>query len=175
MSVEMKDSGIDWIGEIPKHWNIEKPKNMFSLRKTKGNTEAVLLAATQKYGMYPQHLLEGVVKVSTDTDMQSFKTVHKNDYVISLRSFQGGFEMSDYEGVCTPAYQVFYAKNLVNYRYYKFLFKTEDFISKLNSFTIGIREGKNIQYDDFARLTFLPVPSVEEQSRIANFLDKKCA
>lgn len=175
MSVEMKDSGIDWIGEIPKHWEIEKPKNMFSLRKTKGNKEAVLLAATQKYGMYPQSQLDGVVKVSADTDLQSFKTVHRNDYVISLRSFQGGFEMSDYEGVCTPAYQVFFATTPINHRYYKFLFKTEDFVSKLNSFTIGIREGKNIQYEDFARLTSIPVPQLNEQSRIANFLDKKCA
>jgi len=175
MSIEMKDSGIDWIGEIPKHWEIEKPKNMFSLRKTKGNKEAVLLAATQKYGMYPQSQLDGVVKVSADTDLQSFKTVHRNDYVISLRSFQGGFEMSDYEGVCTPAYQVFFATTPINHRYYKFLFKTEDFVSKLNSFTIGIREGKNIQYEDFARLTSIPVPQLNEQSRIANFLDKKCA
>ena len=175
MSVEMKDSGIDWIGEIPKHWEIEKPKNMFSLRKTKGNKEAVLLAATQKYGMYPQSQLDGVVKVSADTDLQSFKTVHRNDYVISLRSFQGGFEMSDYEGVCTPAYQVFFATTPINHRYYKFLFKTEDFVSKLNSFTIGIREGKNIQYEDFARLTSIPVPQLNEQSRIANFLDKKSA
>ena len=60
--------------------------------------------------MIPQTQVEGVVQVRQNTDLNTFRTVHKNDYVISLRSFQGGFEMSEYEGVCSPAYQVFYSK-----------------------------------------------------------------
>ena len=170
----MKDSGIEWIGEIPEGWECLKAKQIFKQRNSKGNVVEVQLAATQKFGMYPQNLLEGVVQVKEDTDLQQFKTVHKNDYVISLRSFQGGFEMSDYEGVCSPAYQVFYNTRQIEYKYFKYLFKCDGFISKMNSLTVGIREGKNIQYKDFAE-SFLPVPSLTSQLSLITFLDRKCS
>lgn len=170
----MKNSGIDWIGMIPNDWCVEKGKHVFAQRNTKGNETPVLLAATQKSGMIPQSLLEGVVQVKLDTDLQTFKTVHVGDFVISLRSFQGGFEMSDYEGVCSPAYQVFYSTQDIFHKYYKYLFKSYGFISKMNSLVVGIREGKNIQYKDFAE-SMLPIPPLPTQQRIANFLDRKCA
>lgn len=168
-----KDSGIAWIGSIPNEWNVEKARNIFKLRNSKGNEIPILLSATQLNGMYPQHLLEGVVLVKQNTDLQTFRTVHKNDFIISLRSFQGGFEMSDYEGVCSPAYQVFYNTKEINHQYFKLLFKSQGFISMINSLVIGIREGKNIQYGSFA-YSFLPFPSVEEQEKIANFVNEKC-
>ena len=175
MERQYKDSGIEWIGRIPKEWNVDIAKRVFKQRREKGNdVECQLLAATQKNGMYPQHLLEGVVKVAADTDLNLFKTVHKNDYVISLRSFQGGFEMSDFEGVCSPAYQVFYAICQTASQYYKYLFKSDAFIQEINSLTVGIREGKNILYDDFALLP-IPIPPYSEQQQIADYLDKKCA
>lgn len=173
MAREYKDSGIEWIGRIPKEWKTEKAKHVFSQRREKGNKNCTLLAATQKYGMYPQYLLEGVVKVAGDADMQQFKTVHINDYVISLRSFQGGFEMSGYEGVCSPAYQVFSAHKPINNLFFKYLFKSDAFIQQINAFVLGIREGKNIQYEDFSTM-YLPIPSLDEQQRIVEYLDEKC-
>lgn len=174
MERKYKDSGIEWIGKIPETWEVDIAKHVFKQRREKGNEVVCqLLAATQKYGMYPQNQLEGVVKVAVDTDLNQFKTVHKNDYVISLRSFQGGFEISDYEGVCSPAYQVFYATRPINSQYYKYLFKSDAFIQEINSLTVGIREGKNILYDDFVLLS-IPIPSVLDQQRIADYLDKKC-
>ena len=168
-----KDSEIAWIGEIPEHWELRKGKNLFRLRNSKGNKNAILLAATQKYGMIPQSQVEGVVQVKQNTDLNTFKTVHKRDYVISLRSFQGGFEMSEYEGVCSPAYQVFYSiVPCCNY-FFKYLFKSYGFVSQINAFTLGIREGKNIQYDDFS-LMELPLPTFQEQQSIAIYLDQKC-
>lgn len=173
MEKQYKDSGFDWIGRIPETWEVDIAKHVFKQRRDRGNEECQLLAATQKYGMLPQHLLEGVVKVAADTDLSQFKTVHKNDYVISLRSFQGGFEMSDYEGVCSPAYQVFYATRPTNSQYYKYLFKSDAFIQEINSLTVGIREGKNILYDDFALLP-IPIPVISDQQCIADYLDEKC-
>lgn len=117
-----KDSGIAWIGEIPEHWEVRKGKNIFKLRNSKGNSNAILLAATQKYGMIPQSQIEGVVQVKQNTNLNTFKTVHKHDYVISLRSFQGGFEISEYEGVCSPAYQVFYSTIPCCNYFFKYLF-----------------------------------------------------
>ena len=172
--IRMKNSGVEWIGEIPEDWDVTHSKNIFTQRSSRGNDVEEQLAATQQHGMYPQKLLEGVVQVKEGTDLQQFKTVHKNDYVISLRSFQGGFEMSDYEGVCSPAYQVFYNTIPISYRYYKYLFKSDGFISKMNSLTVGIREGKNIQYKDFSNSPII-IPPKSTQQRIASYLDKKCS
>lgn len=171
---EMKDSGIEWIGQIPKGWELRRAKTLFTQRNSKGNEIEVLLSPTQKYGVVPQSQLEGVVQVKEDTDLQMFKTVHKGDFVISLRSFQGGFEYSLYEGVCSPAYQVFYPTLPICDTYYRYLFKSQSFISKMNNLTVGIREGKNIQYVDFAN-SQIPVPPLAEQERIAAFLDAECA
>lgn len=171
---EMKDSGIEWVGQIPKGWELRRAKTLFTQRNSKGNEIEVLLSPTQKYGVVPQSQLEGVVQVKEDTDLQMFKTVHKGDFVISLRSFQGGFEHSLYEGVCSPAYQVFYPTSPICDTYYRYLFKSQSFISKMNNLTVGIREGKNIQYVDFAN-SQIPVPPLAEQERIAAFLDAECA
>lgn len=171
---EMKDSGIEWIGEIPVDWTLRRGKTIFAQRLTKGNQSKVLLAATQKYGMLPQSEVEGVVQVKEDANLQQFRTVHKKDFVISLRSFQGGFEYSQYEGVCSPAYQVFYNTTPICHNYYRFLFKSDGFIQKMNSMTVGIREGKNIQYSDFAN-SLIPVPPIDQQDRIADYLDRKCS
>lgn len=173
-TTKYKDSGIPWIGMIPEDWEVNRAKIYFHQRNSKGNANAVLLAATQKFGMIPQTMVEGVVQVKVDTDLQFFKTIHKGDFVISLRSFQGGFELSEYEGVCSPAYQVFYNLKKIAHKYYKYLFKSYGFISKMNSLVVGIREGKNIQYKDFAE-SIIPIPPLPTQQRIADFLDRKCA
>ena len=171
---EMKDSGVEWLGEVPVGWELHRAKCLFKLTNDRGNDDLTLLAATQKHGMWPQERLEGVVRVKDDADLSKFRTVHKNDYVISLRSFQGGFERSDFEGVCSPAYQTFCAAKPIDHQYFKYLFKSPSFIDHMNSLTLGIREGKTIKFDDFATQV-LPVPPLDEQRRIADFLDEQCA
>ena len=170
---KMKDSGIEWIGEIPEGWELIKAKYLFSQRNEKGNSTLVLLSPTQKYGVIPQSQLEGVVQVKETTDLRAFKTIHIGDFVISLRSFQGGFEFSNYEGVCSPAYQVFHATKDLSNDFFRYLFKSDGFISKINSLTVGIREGKNIQYWDFSNM-LLAVPPKEIQIRSAQYLNAKC-
>lgn len=167
-----EDCPVDWIEKVPKHWKIVKAKHIFRIRDERGNDTPILLAATQKYGMYPQEGIEGVVQVKDDTDLQTFKTVHKNDFVISLRSFQGGFEMSDYEGVCSPAYQVFYPLIDIYPSYFKMLFKSIRFVEKINSLTIGIRDGKNIAFQDFGEV-YLAIPPINEQKDIVEMINKK--
>ena len=124
--------------------------------------------------MIPQSMLESVVQVSEDADLSQFRTVCKNDFVISLRSFQGGFELSNYEGVCSPAYQVFFGNDNVCASFFRYLFKSDAFIGKMNSLTVGIREGKNIQYQDFSN-SFLAFPCLREQQIISDYLDTKTA
>ena len=176
---EMKDSGFDWIGKTPSHWRFLKGKYIFRQRNSKGNTRNLeLLSPSQKFGVIPQSLLEemttqNVVKVKEDTDLMAFKTIHKGDFCISLRSFQGGFEYSRYEGVVSSAYQVFYPYVEIFDGYYRYLFKDTSFIEKMNSYTISFRDGKNIAFSDFGN-TYIPYPPVEEQRKIANYLDDKC-
>ena len=170
---EMKDSGVEWLGEVPSRWKLHRAKRLFKLTNDRGNDDLTLLAATQKHGMWPQDRLEGVVRVKDDTDLSRFRTVHRNDFVISLRSFQGGFERSDFEGVCSPAYQTFRSIKPIDYQFYKYLFKSPSFIDHMNSLTLGIREGKTIKFEDFAAQV-LPMPPLDEQRRIADYLDEKC-
>lgn len=173
MARKMKDSGIEWIGEIPEGWEVVKAKYLFAQRNEKGNSALVLLSPTQKYGVIPQSQLEGVVQVKENTDLRAFKTIHIGDFVISLRSFQGGFEFSNYEGVCSPAYQVFHATKDLSNDFFRYLFKSDGFISKINSLTVGIREGKNIQYWDFSNM-LLALPPKKVQIRSAQYLNAKC-
>ena len=114
------------------------------------------------------------VKLNESADLMLLKTIHKGDYCISLRSFQGGFEYSEYEGVVSPAYQVFYPIVKIADGYYKYLFKENGFIEKMNSYTMTLRDGKNIAFADFGN-TYIPYPPVGEQKAIADYLDAKCA
>ena len=180
MTREMKDSGSEWIGKIPKEWEIVPAKSMFVQRNGKGNKCVLqLLSPTQKFGVIPQSLYEektgqNAVKLDEKTNLSALKTVHKGDYCISLRSFQGGFELSEYEGVVSPAYQVFYPIKAISQRYYKHLFKTQRFIDEMNSYTMSLRDGKNIAFADFGK-SYIPVPPLSEQKRIGNYLDFKCS
>lgn len=175
-----KNSGFEWIGEIPTSWKLYKGKYMFTQRNLRGNTiELQLLSPTQKYGVVPQSVYEdrsgmNAVKLNENANLSALKTIHKGDFCISLRSFQGGFEYSEYEGVVSPAYQVFYPVVKVARGYYKYLFKDSGFIEKMNSYTMTLRDGKNIAFADFGN-TYIPCPPVDEQQRIADFLDTKCA
>lgn len=178
-NVPMKDSGIEWIGEIPETWEMVKGKYLFTQRSSKGNELGLtLLSPTQKYGVIPQSMYEKVtgmkpVKIDQQKDLNLFKTIHKGDFCISLRSFEGGFEYSYYEGVVSPAYQVFYRidNNSID-TYYKYLFKDKTFIDKMNSYTMSLRDGKNIAFNNFGN-TYITVPSKSEQQQIADYLDNK--
>lgn len=177
---ELKDSGHDWLGKIPSSWSLRRGRFLFTQRNEKGNGLCLqLLSPSQKFGVIPQELLEKwtthkAVKLKEDTDLSELKTVHVGDFCISLRSFQGGFEYSNYEGVVSPAYQIFYSKADIYNDYYRYLFKDDSFIDKMNSYTMSLRDGKNIAFFDFAN-TFLPVPGLGEQKRIASYLDSKCS
>ena len=178
-SAPMKDSKV-WYGQIPSEWKELKGKYVFKQRNDRGNNVCLqLLSPTQKYGVIPQDKYEeltgmNAVKLNDSTNYALLKTIHKGDYCISLRSFQGGFEYSEYEGVVSPAYQVFYPIITIADGYYKYLFKEKGFIDVMNSYTMSLRDGKNIAFDDFGD-TFIPVPPLDEQQGIADYLDNKCA
>lgn len=177
---KFKDSGIEWVGEIPADWEMRKARYMFIQRFDKGNSiELQLLSPTPNYGVIPQWKYEELsgmvaVKLNEKADLMQLKTVHKGDFCISLRSFQGGFEYSKYEGVVSPAYQVFYPVVRIDDGYYKYMFKDRGFIEKMNSYTMTLRDGKNISFFDFGN-TYIPYPPIAKQQTIAAYLDRKCS
>lgn len=132
------------------------------------NCDLPLLAITQEYGSVPREQIEYRVFV-TDKSVEGYKVVEIGDFIISLRSFQGGIEYSLYRGLCSPAYVVLRKKtDLVN-EYYKYYFKTQKFIQDLNKNLEGIRDGKIVSYGQFSEL-LLPKPNKAEQEKVAQVL-----
>ncbi|WP_051299726.1 restriction endonuclease subunit S [Methylobacter luteus] len=174
---EYKESRVEWLGNIPNHWNVFDGKRVFKNRRELALDQDEQLAASQKYGVIPQSLM---MKLNDSKVMlalngtSSFRHVEKNDFVISLRSFEGGIEYSSYKGCVSPAYTVLNAIKDIASAFYRYLFKSKPFISALQSTTDSLRDGKSITYEQFGAIP-LVLPSVFEQEAIANFLDHETA
>ncbi|WP_440480947.1 restriction endonuclease subunit S [Serratia bockelmannii] len=174
---EYKDSGVEWLGEVPSHWEILSAKRMFQSVRTPAYKSDEQLAASQKYGVIPQSLMmqlnDSKVMLALK-GTESFRHVETNNFVISLRSFEGGIEYSQYTGCVSPAYTVLKNSKPISYGYYRYLLKCTPFIAALQSSTDSLRDGKSINYEQFSALS-LPLPLVREQNVIASFLDHETA
>ncbi len=133
------------------------------------NKDLPVLAITQDQGAVPRDLIGYNVSV-TDASLATYKVVREGDFIISLRSFQGGIERSSYTGICSPAYIVLRADRRVDADFFRHYFKTKEYIAQLNRELAGIRDGKMISYSQFARIP-LPIPPVAEQRKIADCLE----
>lgn len=149
-------------------WRKIKAGELFTSSSIKGNPDEVLLSATQEYGVIPRDQLEGRVTMPKG-NLGSFKLVEEGDFVISLRSFQGGIEYSKYRGIVSPAYNVLKPIIEIDKAFYQFYFKSSDFIGHLAVAVIGIRDGKQISYDDFCFVK-IPYPNIDEQKAISCIL-----
>jgi len=158
-------------GELvePTEWEKKKGKEIFYSHSNKNhNGDLPVLSASQEFGMVLRDD-NGIQIQSSENSIKSYKIVEKGDFVISLRSFQGGIEYSNLKGICSPAYTILKPKIPIVDDFFKYYFKKEDFIERLSKTVVGIRDGKQISYEAFGGLKLL-VPSVEEQTKIANFL-----
>ena len=175
---EMKDSGIEWIGMVPVEWKIDNPQYHFSQRKDRAKQGMVQLTASQKYGVitqteYMERTGANIVTVQKDFDI--LKLVCAGDFVIHMRSFQGGLEYSEKTGSISSAYVMLIPSNTIREpRYYKWFFKSSNYIDALSSTSNLVRDGQAMRWSNFIQLPIL-FPPAEEQQRIADFLDAKCA
>ena len=167
-----KESGVEWLGEIPEGWEVQKIKYLFKENSIKNHSEETPLAATQLYGVVPKVSLNFRTVEANISDLNIFKLVQENNFVISLRSFEGGIEYSEHRGIISPAYTVMETIENIDYIYYKYLFKSNIFIQALNIYKTGIREGQNISFSKL-RDDILPFPPKQEQIKIASYLDTK--
>lgn len=156
-------------------WEHIKTKKIFDFISDKNNPNEELLSVTQDRGVIPRNMLSGKV-MSPQGSTASYKLIVKGDFVISLRSFQGGIEYSNYQGIISPAYTVLRPKIKLDDDFFRYFFKTYLFINKyLNIAVIGIRDGKQINIPDFMTVK-IPVPELEEQkyiSSIFKLIDKE--
>lgn len=127
-----------------------------------------ILAITQDKGAIPRELIDYNVSVTNDS-ISGYKVVEQGDFIISLRSFQGGIEYSKYKGICSPAYVILYPKIEIVDAFYKYHLKSHPFIQAMKSRLEGIRDGKIISYKYFSEIK-LPQPSLKEQQKIASVL-----
>ena len=161
----LDENGVRFRGE----WKWLRAVELFKTISQKNNSEDVeLLAVTQDQGVIPRTMLERRV-VMPDGSTKGYKLVVPGNFIISLRSFQGGLEYSRYRGLVSPAYTVLTPIKKIVDEFYKQYYKSYDFIGHLAVAVIGIRDGKQISYEDFSFLK-LPYPEIEEQQKIADVL-----
>lgn len=151
-------------------WKRLRAKEIFkSITDKKHNGDLEVLSATQDRGIIPRSKVDIDIKYDTES-LTGYKKVEKGNFVISLRSFQGGIEYSEYTGIVSPAYTVLSPCMPIINEYYKQFFKSADYIRRLSVAVYGIRDGKQIGYDDFGRIK-IPYPQLEEQKAIAQIFD----
>lgn len=150
-------------------WREVKAGKIFRSVSVKNNPNEELLSATQEYGVVPRSSLEGRVTMPK-SETKTYKLVEQGDFVISLRSFQGGIEYSEHRGIVSPAYTVLKPVIDLDKSFYRHYYKSERFIRKLGVAIIGIRDGKQVSFEDFSVIQ-IPYPEPSEQRAIASMLN----
>jgi len=118
-----KDSGVEWLGDVPEHWEVRRTKTLLKQRTEKGFPDEPLLAATQTKGVVRKEQYENRTVLAMK-DLHLLKLVRVGDFVISLRSFQGGIEFAHEQGIISPAYTVLFPVKPEDHGYLAHLFKS---------------------------------------------------
>ena len=172
--VKLKPSGAHWLGNVPEHWTMRRAKQLFSPRRELARPDDIQLSATQAYGVIPQDEYEHrvgrkVVKISLHLDKRHHVDV--DDFVISMRSFQGGLERAWATGCIRSSYVVLHPTSEVNVGFFSYLFKSQAYIQALQSTANFIRDGQDLNFNNFCAVD-LPFPPAEEQRKTAAALGR---
>ncbi|ONG37690.1 hypothetical protein BKE30_14100 [Alkanindiges hydrocarboniclasticus] len=172
-----KNSGVEWLGDVPEHWSVIPSKFYFIERKEKAENTDKQLTASQKHGIIFQEdfMAENGRVMVVMKNPEILKKVRPNDFVISMRSFQGGLELSYLEGSISSAYVMLKPNlNVVDIEYFKYLFKTPRYIQSLQSTSNLIRDGQALRFNNFSQIK-LVLPPKADQEKIVSFLDTETA
>jgi len=170
-----KDSGVEWLGEIPKHWALLPVKAITERKHETNQPDLPLLSVYRDYGV--------ILKDSRDDnynkpalDLSPYRVVRPTDLVLNkMKTWQGSLAVSTLEGIVSPAYVVCKLSPDVHPRYIHHLLRSEVYIAQYASLSYGIRPAQwEMRYGDFRLVSVLILP-LEEQRAIANFLDRKTA
>ena len=168
-----QDTHEDWLGEIPKHWQLLRTKNIFRLicEPAPENNDEELLSVYSEIGVKPRRELEERGNKASTTD--GYWMVKKGDVIVNkLLAWMGAIGVSDYDGVTSPAYDILRAYKPIDSKFYHYLFRNPICISKLKQHSKGIMEMRlRLYFDEFGNIK-IPYPPVEEQKQIVEFLDR---
>ena len=167
--VNLKPSGAHWLGDVPEHWKMCRAKRLFSPRRELARPHDIQLSATQAFGVIPQDDYEQrvgrkVVKVSLHLDKRLH--VEVDDFVISMRSFQGGLERAWSTGCIRSSYVILRPTSDVDVGFFTYLFKSQAYIQAIQSTGDFIRDGQDLNFNNFCAVD-LPLPPAQEQGQIA--------
>ncbi len=152
-------------------WLIAVGGELFDQISNKNHdSDLPILAITQEQGAVPRDHIDYHVTVS-EKSVASYKVVEPGDFIISLRSFQGGIEFSKFLGLCSPAYVILRLRGEQDPRFFKHLFKTQRFIEELSREIEGVRDGKMVSYKQFSTIRISTPVEYSEMERVADVLD----
>lgn len=174
-NVPMKDSGIEWIGMIPKNWFVIKIRNLVRNRTIKGHGNATVLSVYRDWGVVPKDSRDDNWNV-TSLDTDSYKYIEQGDLVINkMKAWSGSLAISDYCGIVSPAYYtctIDYSK--VDKRFFHNYLRNKKIVSVYEMYSAGMRIGQwDLGIDDFLGIEIAIPQSIEEQIKIASYLDKQ--
>ena len=171
----MKDSGIEWIGEIPAEWDVIRVKQLLKERNERskeGKEEP--LSMSQKVGLVPTKFLESIPNMASS--FVGAKLAYVDDLVFNkLKAHLGVFSVSRYDGLVSPDYAVYCSTGKSNLKYLEYIFKTPQCIGEFRKKSTGIAAGLMRLYTEGLFLIYLPYPALSEQEEIAEYLNEKCA
>ncbi len=172
-NVEMKPSGVEWIGEIPKHWDTVKCNYLFERKHIKNTSGEINLSVYRDYGVIKRDSRDDNYNRISE-DISNYKLVEPGDFVFNkMKCWQGSLGISEYRGIVSPAYTVCKPKQHFFGKYFHHLLRSDSYIQEFNRLSYGIRTSQwELRFDDFKDI-IVPYPSMIEQTQIANFLDCK--
>ena len=174
-NVEMKDSGIEWIGTIPKYWDVEKIKYHLQRKEPKNPGNVQVLSVYREYGVIPKDSRDDNHNVTSE-DTSKYKYVKPGNLVINkMKAWQGSLAISEYEGIVSPAYFIYhFIDDVFNKKYFHYLIRS-CYKDEFRRISTGIREGQwDLPSRDFEN-EFVLIPPKNEQDDIVNYLDSKCS
>ena len=171
----MKDSGIEWIGDIPAEWDVIRVKQLLKERNERskeGKEEP--LSMSQKVGLVPTKFLESIPNMASS--FVGAKLAYVDDLVFNkLKAHLGVFSVSRYDGLVSPDYAVYCSTGKSNLKYLEYIFKTPQCIGEFRKKSTGIAAGLMRLYTEGLFSIYLPYPALSEQEEIAEYLNEKCA
>ena len=174
--VELKDSTIDMCEQIPVHWGISQNRYLFSLRDEKNYKpleEVRLLSLYTDLGVFPHG--EQEERGNKAVKAEGYKVVYENDIVVNIiLAWMGAIGRSAYDGVTSPAYDIYKPNENVCSRYYHYLYRTKPFSAECYKYGRGIMAMRWRTYSSEFKSIKVPVPPYIEQCQIADYLDSKC-
>ena len=168
----MKDIGVEWIGEIPKHWEVQKISTLYSQSSIRGYQNEQNLSVFRDYGVVRRDAYDN--KNVLPEDLSKYKLVRKGDLVLNkMKTWMGSLGISDFQGIVSPAYYVLTPNFNFFAGYLHHLFRSKIYIDQYASLSKGVRPGQwDLGISEFKSLKII-LPPIEEQKKINLFITKK--